>query len=278
METYSETQGDENESDTLNLITHVEVEKACQSDSQALIPAIESTQARSLGPKQLVADSLYGSDDNCEKAKTKGVDLIAPTMGNAEKGSVKLSDFEFSNDGHVIRCPKGYSPVFKKKKKTRFTQGFCLKTCSQCPLKESCPAKQGKRYYYLRYEQKAMRIAKRKAAEQTDSFKDKYRWRAGVEATMSEYDRRTGVKRLRFRGLKAVRFCAVLKAIGVNLFRATAARARQWPKDRCPQGALKGLGQLFFVVKEQILAIFSRKTNLSEKLPGIINSTLLKAA
>jgi len=40
------------------------------------------------------------------------------------------------------------------------------------------------------------------------------RWRAGGEVTMSEYDRRTGVKQLRVRELRAVRFCAVLKAIG----------------------------------------------------------------
>jgi len=67
-----------------------------------------------------------------------------------------------------------------------------------------------------------MRIEKRKAYEQTDEFKDRYRWRAGVESTGSEYDRKTGVKHLRVRGLKAVRFCATLKAIGVNIFMATA--------------------------------------------------------
>lgn len=43
-----------------------------------------------------------------------------------------------------------------------------------------------------------------------------------MEATMSYYDRKTGVKRLRVRGLKAVSFGATLKAIGVNLFRAAA--------------------------------------------------------
>ena len=69
-----------------------------------------------------------------------------------------------------------------------------------------------------------MRISQRRADEQTEYFVDRYRWRAGVEATMSEFDRRTGVKHLRFRGLKAVRFCATLKAAGLNILRATAAR------------------------------------------------------
>jgi hypothetical protein len=41
---------------------------------------------------------------------------------------------------------------------------------------------------------------------------------------MSEYDRRTGVKHLRVRGFKAIQFCATLKAVAVNIFRATAVR------------------------------------------------------
>ena len=83
----------------------------------------------------------------------------------------------------------------------------------------------GKKYYYLRFTGKEMRIARRRIYEQSDAFKDRYRWRAGVEATMSEYDRRTGVKHLRVRGLKAVKFFSTLKALGVNIFRAAAFRA-----------------------------------------------------
>jgi len=68
-----------------------------------------------------------------------------------------------------------------------------------------------------------MRIARRRIYEQSDEFKDRYRWRAGVEATVSEYDRRTGVKHLRVRRLKAVKFCATLKALGVNIFRSVTS-------------------------------------------------------
>ena len=82
-----------------------------------------------------------------------------------------------------------------------------------------------KKYYYLRFSDKEMRIARRRIFEQSAKFKDRSRWRAGVEATVSEYDRRTGVKHLRVRGLKAVKFCATLKALGLIIFRAAAARA-----------------------------------------------------
>lgn len=74
---------------------------------------------------------------------------------------------------------------------------------------------------------------------------------------MSEYDRRTGVKKLRVRGLKAVTFAAVLKAIGINLFRAAAFKKRQ-------NGGINPLTPeywaIFYVIrylKEQIVLLFS---------------------
>jgi hypothetical protein len=258
METYTDTENKEVKSKTLNLITHVEVEKACQSDAQALLPAIESTKKQGLGPQQLSADSLYGSDENLESAKSMGVELVAPVKnGKPEKGAVSLSQFEFSKTGHVLTCPQGQKPLTSKKKKTRFTQGFDCQTCAKCPLVNDCPVKSGKKYYYLRYEEKAMRIAKRRAIEQTAEFKDRYRWRAGSEATISELDRRTGVKRLRVRGFKAVRFSATLKAIGINLFRAAAVR-KAANYDKADDSRIKTtLNHAIFFVKEQFERIFN---------------------
>jgi len=53
-----ETFSDQEEGQGLRLITHVEVEPAHNSDANALIPAIESTQERNLKPKELTVDSL----------------------------------------------------------------------------------------------------------------------------------------------------------------------------------------------------------------------------
>jgi len=224
METFCD---DENKKeDSLNLITHIEVEPAHNSDANALIPAIESVERRNLKPKELSADSLYGSDDNNERAKKHDVELIAPTMGPGKDDDLSLTDFQFSEKGEIVACPRGNAPG-KVKKRKRASIGFAIKDCENCPNLSKCPVKKGKKYYYLRFTDKEMRLAKRRRHEQSEEFKDRYRWRAGVEATMSEYDRRTGVKHLRVRGLKAVKFCATLKALGVNIFRAAAVRAAQ---------------------------------------------------
>jgi hypothetical protein len=271
METYTDTEDKQVKSKTLNLVTHVEVEKACESDAQALIPAIESTQKRGLGPDELEADTLYGSDENDQAAKSMGVELVAPVKGKSEQSTVNLSEFEFSDQGHVLACPQGQKPLTSKKNKTRFTQGFDCETCAKCPLVNDCPVEPGKKYYYLRYEEKAMRLAKRRATEKTSEFKDRYRWRAGVEATMSELDRRTGVKRLRVRGFKAVRFSATLKAIGINLFRAAAVR-KAANYDNADNSKIKStLNHAIFFVKEHFERIFGPLNKFFNYVQGIMS-------
>jgi len=233
METFC----DDEAGKTFNLITHVHVEPAHNSDANAVMPAIESAKERGLAPEELLADSLYGSDDNTQRAAQEGVALIAPTMGSPKKDSIGLAEFEVSEQDQIIACPQGKVPAMIKTKKERIAVLFGSDACNACPLKEQCPTKEKKKFFHLHYTKKEMRIARRRAYERTDQFKDRYRWRAGVEATMSEYDRKTGVKRLRVRGLKAVRFCAVLKAVGVNIMRAAAARMAEIMPEEVPYAA-----------------------------------------
>jgi len=249
METYCKDAKEE----SLNLITHIEVEPAHESDANALIPAIESSKERGLAPEELLADTLYGGDENCQKAANRGVEVVSPAKSTKEKDGITLSDFKVSEKSDVVSCPQGHVPVKTKKKKTRHTVAFDSQHCSACPFQDICPVKQGKKHHYLRYTDKEMRLAIRRAYEQTDEFKDRYRWRSGVEGTMSEYDRRTGVKHLRVRGFKAVRFCATLKAVGVNIFRATAVRRAVNNGKAGHAGVLPTLMHTIYVVKERFL-------------------------
>lgn len=153
-------------------------------------------------------------------------------MGTPIKDDLSLADFAVSMKNKILSCPEGKAPIAAKSKKERCTVVFDRVNCENCYQREHCPVKEGKKFCYLRYTEKEMRIAKRRAYEQTDQFKERYRWSAGVEATMSEYNKRTGVKRLRVRGLRAVRYCAPLKAVGVNILRAAVVRiARIMPEE-----------------------------------------------
>jgi len=260
METFCKEEDAREKS--LNLITHVHVEPAHESDANALIPAIESSKERGLAPEELLADSLYGSDENVQEAAQLGVAVISPAMGSKEEDVIRCSDFDVSEKGDLVSCPQGHVPVRAKKKNTRHTAAFDSQHCSTCPFQKTCPVKQGKKYHYLRYTDKEMRLAQRRAYEHTDEFKDRYRWRAGSEATMSEYDRRTGVKHLRVRGFKAVRFSATLKAVAVNIFRATAVRRALNGDKTAHQRGLSGQIHAIFVVKEHFLMAWSQLRNI----------------
>jgi len=260
METFSTTEDKEEKKQTLNLITHVAVEKACEHDSHALMPAIEDTQKRELGPKTVLADTLYGGDDNKQSAKNEQVDLVAPTFKGGNSTGINLSHFTFDDNGYVTCCPAGHHPVKVrfKKRTNRYNARFELSQCPFCPHVDKCPIQSGKKNYYLRYTAKDQRLAARRIIESSEEFIDIYRWRAGVEATISQYDALTGVKKLRVRGFNAVRFCAILKAAGLNLLRAAAVRrARRRRSQADPGGYFLLFSVPFSFVKEQICKFLS---------------------
>jgi len=254
METFSRSEDDNEKEQTLNLITHVEVQPACESDANALVPAIADTRIRGLGPDQLVADTLYGSDSNHQTAQVADVELIAPTQkGNESK---PLTEFVFNDEGYVESCPAGHVPdqVKHKKKTDRYSAAFDPKLCQGCPHAEHCPVKPGKKKNFLRYGGKQYRLWVRRRVEQSEAFIDTYRWRAGVEATMSAYDRLTGVKKLRVRGMQAVRFCAKMKATGLNLLRAARVRRARMKAAEADQGLYRRITAAVYCVKERIQA------------------------
>ncbi len=236
METYSVDNGDNGEEGeegqptkskkSLKLITYVNVAPSNHSDADALIPAIESTQARNLGPEAMLVDSLYGGDDNLSEAKKRGVKVTAPAMGYKEKKAIKLSDFDISENYKKIICPMKNEAEHIKITDERLSIGFNSEACSQCCRRNDCPAKAGANHYYIRCKIQAVRTSRRRKFEETAEFKKRYRMRSGIEGAISEFDRRTGIKHLRIRGLAAVKFCINLKAAGLNIFRAAVYRKR----------------------------------------------------
>jgi hypothetical protein len=253
METY-------NEQGALSLIIYAEAEPASVHDTHALIPAIEGVQGRELKPDQVLADSAYGSDDNLEQAQTMGVEVISPVMGTLSEDQLSLTDFAFSDQGEVLSCPAGHQPIKTWQKKDRHRAFFTIEQCEPCLHRDRCPSKPGKGHHYLGYYHKAFRAARRRQWQQTDAFKNRYRYRAGIEATFSAWDRKTGIKHLRVRGLKAVRYCVHLKAAGMNIFRASAIQMRKKATRRAQKAALacRNLCLLFFKEPLTNILIFPR--------------------
>ncbi len=261
METYSE---DKSQPD---LITHIKVEAANESDTNALLPAIEDAGKRDLAPTELLADTLYGSDDNVEKAKELGITVIAPVMG-AKESATTLADFTFSDTDQIIACPEQQAPIKTKSgEKGGTTVYFNKSACDKCRRQSECPVKRDKKSCTISYDAKSLRLSRRRKREKGEAFKEKYRYRSGIEGTMSDLDRITGLKHLRVRGMPQVRLAATLKATGLNILRSATFKNRHKRQKTGKKGAGPSRDGLLDVIKEQLSHVYG---NFQRMIFGVV--------
>jgi hypothetical protein len=228
METYaSNNEHDDTKQKSLQLITYVAVEPAHCHDSDAVEPALEDTEQRHLLPEELEADTLYGSQENVAKAKEHKVKLVAPTPG--KKPQHKLSSFSMNPTTYEIECcPQGHEPeIIKHNNKGSLSCVWGKQVCQRCRWRSECGVTASNKGYLLRYTPKEAAITLRRQYDQSDEFKAKYRYRSGIEASISRFIHQTGARRLRYRGLKRVDYAARLKALGINIFRTARFLANQ---------------------------------------------------
>jgi IS5 family transposase len=232
METFSDKpedpvdQGDA--SKAVSLITHVAVGAMNEHDSAALAPALEDVGRRQLVPQTVLGDTHYGTQENCRQSSATGVELLAPAQPPRDKrAKLALEDFELDEEERVTRCPQGQAPlstsVTEKNKQAMFDRNVC----SACPLRGLCPVQNprtpGAKAMRLQYDQERLEMRQRRLKEKQPAFSDRYRWRAGIEGTMSRLKHVMGMVRLRVRTVAKVSYAVYLKALGLNLFRCAAA-------------------------------------------------------
>lgn len=224
-----------NEAGQPNFITSAKVETAVQSDADALAPVMADLKERDLLPDELLADTGYGSDSNRQLAEAEGVSLVAPVPGGKKYDAqeVGYDQFELNDANEVVACPASHAPKstnYNAKSDYTFAQ-MDAEVCNACPLLEHCKVQRDKETKEangrVQFRGDAPRAAQRRKHEQTDEFRDRYRWRSGIEATNSSLKRSTGLRRLRVRGFSAVKTAILLKLTGWNLFRAVAMRAKR---------------------------------------------------
>jgi hypothetical protein len=210
----------------IEVVTHVSVEGAHESDQQATIPVLDDLESKGCKPETLLADTNYGSGQNIVDAAKRGVDLLSPSCGpkpKAEEGDFILDDFAFSSDGQRIEhCPMGQEPVEQGDggKHRRYAR-MDAKRCGRCSWPGNCPARRSGRAttVTLRWSPSAGATSARRHRERTKDFKDDYRLRSGIEATNSEYKRPYGGGRLRVRGSPAVARTVKFKFMALNISR-----------------------------------------------------------
>jgi hypothetical protein len=230
METFAEddlAKKDESLPWKPDLITHVAVDQLTMHDQDALEPALDDADRRGLKPKELLADSHYGSNECLAKGRQRQVEIISPSMTAKGKrqGKLTLEDFELDGQGCVMRCPTGQEPIETSIADVRIQVLFKPDVCQACPRRDDCPAAAvGRSERRWQYNRDRVKQRERRLQDASEEFRQRYRWRAGIEATMSRFKHQMGMARLRVRGKAKVTYAAMLRALGLNILRVATYR------------------------------------------------------
>ena len=231
----SETCSEENE---VQLVTCAIPQTACEHDSKAVEKVCDDLSELNNLPEQMLADTSYGSDDNVQNASSDGMNLVSPVSGREPESEISICDFDIDEETNTVKvCPAGHKPLKSEydpeKEITRTV--MAISVCSSCDLRKECPIERVSNDCHFTYTAKHLRLEKRRRYEKTDDFKDKYRMRAGIEATNSGIKRRTGMGKLRVRGRPGVFNAILLKIAGWNILQAArSTKAREYVRNRVP--------------------------------------------
>jgi Transposase DDE domain/Transposase domain (DUF772) len=228
------------------IILDFEVHGAARSDVGKATDSVERLDKAARKPEKLYADGGYPTVESAYQLKEEnGVELVAPVnRGPMDEAVMGRERFEFNADGHVTKCPEGHAPIKHKMLSNNSTTHslhaiFNGDLCRACSKLDTCPVrapnhrnkgvKPRETIGNFRLEiTPGLRLRDEMLAKQkTIEWKDKYKIRSGVEATMSELKRAHGLGKLRVRGLARVHFAVVCKVVACNIKRWAAWQAKR---------------------------------------------------
>ena len=165
-----------------------------------------------------------------------GTELVSPVKGpqvDVEERPDTVTEADFLVEARLrdpAICPAGYlareqTPCEKKPHHVVLT--FEREGCETCALLAVCPVKwnRARDGYAVTVDLKAVNLERRRRAMASGAFRERYRIRAGIEATVSELKRRHGLGALRVRGRWRVELAVYLKALACNIKRMVRALA-----------------------------------------------------
>lgn len=254
----SETCHPDNE---VQLATAVIPQTAAEPDPEAVEPMLDILEQSALLPEELLVDTSYASDENVQKAESRGVELVGPVPGSggpASDDELTIDDFNIDESTEqVICCPAGHEPVSSEyNPQTGKTRTVMPDTaCGSCEYYDQCPATKKRGGYQLDHTAKQRRTAARRREESTEVFRDRYKTRGGIEGTNSGLKRRTGLGQLRVRGAPRVYHSIYLKVAGWNFLRSSVcAKIREIVYQRANVAVLRAYCLTLF-------HMFGRKTS-----------------
>ena len=161
-----------------------------------------------------------------------GVELVSPvgvdtTWQAGDPDAFDLGHFTIDWDADRVECPNGALSSSWRHEKARgkhvLKVDFRQASCTPCPLRSRCTSsKSNARKLTLRPREHHEALERARAEQATDTGKQRYNVRAGVEGTIHQAVAAAGVRRSRYLGLPKTHLAHVLTATAINLMRLDA--------------------------------------------------------
>ncbi len=213
------------------VITDVQTTSAASTDFEVLSTVQAGLAERNLLPQEHLVDSGYRSAAHIVASQGEhDVQLIGPVLPDPSwqtktAGAFGVAAFTIDGKNRTAQCPPGATS-------TSWVEGqnahghdtvqilFERKICAACPARAHCTKSvTGPRTLRLSAQPQHEALQQARQREKTEEFQKTYAQRAGVEGTISQGVRVTGLRRARYVGLAKTRLQHLATAAALNLVR-----------------------------------------------------------
>lgn len=208
-------------------------------DPGCLIPHLEETKAQRGGqqPKNAVADSAYGSEENYAYLEKAGIAAYVKynSFHQESKPRHKPNPFAaeqmpYDEAQDTFTCPNGQLLHYQATRRYRSDNGYQSERriyecadCSQCPLKEQCTRAQGNRQLQVSFRLREMRARARELLGSEQGTLLRKQRSIDVETVFGRIKQDWGFRRFLLRGLEKVKTEWGLLCIAHNLAKLAVA-------------------------------------------------------
>jgi transposase len=226
------------DTDSPHLIINVETTTAPVSDGAMTAPIHQALADRELSPATHFLDAGYVDAEIVVGSLIEhNIEVVGPVLADtswhaAAGEGFDISAFKIDWTVKQAACPQGQVTSDWTIRRDNFGNEcvdvrFARATCADCFKRPQCTrSKAGPREIMLRPQAQHELLQAQRQQQETDTWRDHYGKRAGIEGTLSQGIRAFGLRRCRYIGLPKTRFQHVMTALAMNV-----ARIDHWLTD-----------------------------------------------
>lgn len=218
--------------DLPHLLTSADTVAATTPDCTVTASIQAHLAQRQVLPRAQLVDAGYVTAATLVSSQTRyGISVIGPVRPDSSwQGRANLgyagADFQINWETQQMTCPQGKTSSSWREGPGRgdllaIQVHFRQSDCGPCPVRAQCTRGE-RRSLTIQPQAEQEALLQARAAQATATFRVTYSVRAGIEGTISQAVRRTGVRVCRYRGLAKTHLQHVFSAVAMDFIRLVA--------------------------------------------------------